>query len=105
MSKSVEKINKSTKNKKVLKETNLYEDLEKDLELELELEKEKTKQLYIKEYQIPQPVIKSVVKNKNKNLPWSEKYRPSSVSNIIYHDKITKAIINYMDNIIIVSIL
>ena len=32
MSKSVEKINKSTKNKKVIKETNLNEDLEKDLE-------------------------------------------------------------------------
>jgi DNA polymerase III delta prime subunit len=32
------------------------------------------------------------------NLPWSEKYRPDKISRVIYHDKITKAIINYMDN-------
>ncbi len=105
MSKSVEKINKSTKNKKVLKDTNLNEDLEKDLELEFEKEfinkekekeKEKTKQVEIKESEISQPITKSIVKNQN--LPWSEKYRPSSVSNIIYHDKITKAIVNYMEN-------
>lgn len=33
----------------------------------------------------------------NKLLPWSEKYRPGSISNIIYHEKITKAIVNYME--------
>ena len=31
-------------------------------------------------------------------LPWSEKYRPSNIDNILYHDKITKAICNYMKN-------
>lgn len=30
-------------------------------------------------------------------LPWSEKYRPGSITNIIYHEKITKAIISYME--------
>ena len=30
---------------------------------------------------------------KDKLLPWAEKYRPQNVSNIIYHDKITKSII------------
>lgn len=34
---------------------------------------------------------------KNKLLPWSEKYRPSSISSIIYHEKITKTIVNYLD--------
>ena len=33
----------------------------------------------------------------NKLLPWSEKYRPGAISNIIYHEKITKAIVNYME--------
>lgn len=33
----------------------------------------------------------------NKLLPWSEKYRPNSINNIIYHEKITKAIVNYME--------
>ena len=33
----------------------------------------------------------------NKLLPWSEKYRPGSISNIIYHDKITKTIVKYLD--------
>lgn len=32
-----------------------------------------------------------------KLLPWSEKYRPGSINNIIYHEKITKAIVNYME--------
>ena len=31
-----------------------------------------------------------------KLLPWSEKYRPSSINNIIYHEKITNTIVNYM---------
>jgi len=35
---------------------------------------------------------------KYNNLPWSEKYRPSAINNIIYHEKITKAIVNYMDH-------
>ena len=30
-------------------------------------------------------------------LPWSEKYRPSEISNIIYHEKITKTITNFME--------
>jgi DNA polymerase III delta prime subunit len=34
---------------------------------------------------------------KNKLLPWSEKYRPSSIQNIIYHEKITKTIVNYLE--------
>jgi replication factor C subunit 3/5 len=33
-----------------------------------------------------------------KLLPWSEKYRPSSIDNILYHDKITKSITSYMSN-------
>ena len=36
--------------------------------------------------------------NNTKNLlPWSEKYRPESISSIIYHEKITKTIVNYME--------
>lgn len=35
--------------------------------------------------------------NINKLLPWSEKYRPGAINSIIYHDKITKAIINFME--------
>ena len=31
-------------------------------------------------------------------LPWSEKYRPLNISNIIYHEKITRSIMSYMDN-------
>ena len=34
---------------------------------------------------------------RNKLLPWSEKYRPSSIQNIIYHEKITKTIVNYLE--------
>jgi DNA polymerase III delta prime subunit len=34
---------------------------------------------------------------KNKLLPWSEKYRPSSIESIIYHEKITKTIVNYLE--------
>ena len=32
----------------------------------------------------------------NKLLPWSEKYRPNSISGVLYHDKIVKSIVNYM---------
>jgi len=41
---------------------------------------------------------KEIILNKknNKLLPWAEKYRPQNVSGIIYHDKITKSIINYL---------
>ena len=35
--------------------------------------------------------------DRSKLLPWSEKYRPNSIKNVIYHDKITNAIMNYMD--------
>jgi len=35
-------------------------------------------------------------KDKTKLLPWSEKYRPCTVKNIIYHKKITTSITNYM---------
>ena len=35
--------------------------------------------------------------NTNKLLPWSEKYRPRDISSIIYHNKITKAIVNFME--------
>lgn len=34
---------------------------------------------------------------KTKLLPWSEKYRPNKIDNIIYHENITKTIINYLD--------
>ena len=34
--------------------------------------------------------------NKNNLLPWSEKYRPSNIDSIIYHDKITKSIVNFL---------
>lgn len=37
------------------------------------------------------------LEQKNKLLPWSEKYRPSTIQNIIYHEKITKTIINYLE--------
>jgi replication factor C subunit 3/5 len=37
------------------------------------------------------------VKITNKLLPWSEKYRPETINSIIYHEKITKAIVNYMN--------
>jgi replication factor C subunit 3/5 len=36
--------------------------------------------------------------DKNKLLPWSEKYRPNEIDNIIYHEKIKHSIVNYMDN-------
>lgn len=35
--------------------------------------------------------------NTNKLLPWSEKYRPGDINSIIYHNKITKAIVNFME--------
>ena len=31
-------------------------------------------------------------------LPWSEKYRPHDITNILYHDKIKISIENYMKN-------
>ena len=33
---------------------------------------------------------------KIKLLPWSEKYGPATISGVLYHDKITKSIMNYM---------
>lgn len=33
----------------------------------------------------------------NKLLPWSEKYRPNSISNVIYHEKITNTIVKFME--------
>jgi replication factor C subunit 3/5 len=41
--------------------------------------------------------MNNITVNNNKLLPWSEKYRPGSINNIIYHEKITKAIVSYMD--------
>jgi replication factor C subunit 3/5 len=35
--------------------------------------------------------------NNTKLLPWSEKYRPGTINNIIYHEKIIRAIVNYME--------
>jgi replication factor C subunit 3/5 len=35
---------------------------------------------------------------KNPLLPWSEKYRPTSISAVLYHDKIIKSIVNFMSN-------
>lgn len=37
-------------------------------------------------------------RNISKLLPWSEKYRPEQINNIIYHEKITSSIIKYMDD-------
>ncbi len=56
-----------------------------------------TKKSIIQEIETIETVEKSTVKEKA-NLPWSEKYRPDKISRVIYHDKITKAIINYMDH-------
>ncbi len=39
-----------------------------------------------------------LIKEKKQNLPWSEKYRPDTIQNVVYHDKITKAIVSYMDD-------
>ena len=36
-------------------------------------------------------------KDNNELLPWIEKYRPNSIKNIIYHEKITKTIVNYFE--------
>ena len=35
--------------------------------------------------------------DKNKLLPWSEKYRPGSIQNIIYHEPIIKTIVNFLE--------
>lgn len=35
---------------------------------------------------------------KNRLLPWSEKYRPNSIDNVISHDKIIKVIVNFMES-------
>lgn len=95
MSKLVKKINKSTKNKDTIKDTN------KDTNTSTDTNTDIIKDIHINENMdttttttitsIPD-IIKKI------NLPWSEKYRPNSVSNIIYHEKISKAIVNYMDN-------
>lgn len=34
----------------------------------------------------------------NNLLPWSEKYRPNNIDNIIYHEKIVSSITKYLDN-------
>jgi replication factor C subunit 3/5 len=36
-------------------------------------------------------------KDNKELLPWIEKYRPVSIKNIIYHEKITKTIVNYFE--------
>ena len=41
---------------------------------------------------------KEINTQKNTLLPWSEKYRPNSINNILYHDKIKLSIENYMKN-------
>jgi len=38
------------------------------------------------------------LQKKNKLLPWSEKYRPETIDNIIYHEQIKKTIINFLSN-------
>jgi replication factor C subunit 3/5 len=40
--------------------------------------------------------MKEIPNIEKKLLPWSEKYRPSSISDVIYHEKITSSITNYM---------
>jgi replication factor C subunit 3/5 len=37
------------------------------------------------------------INTNTKLMPWSEKYRPCSINNIIYHEKITNVIVNYME--------
>jgi DNA polymerase III delta prime subunit len=37
------------------------------------------------------------IESKVKLLPWSEKYRPMTVNNILYHEQITNAIIAYLE--------
>lgn len=41
--------------------------------------------------------LKIIEKNSSKLLPWSEKYRPSNIDDIMYHDKIIKSICTYLD--------
>ena len=89
MSVSTTKINKSTKSSKNKK----INGLELNTKLELQPISNINSKINI-EY--PEPI--KTVKKQHKNLPWSEKYRPSSITNIIYHEKIIKAIINNMDN-------
>ena len=40
--------------------------------------------------------MKDIPNIQKKLLPWSEKYRPNNISDIIYHEKITSTIISYM---------
>lgn len=40
----------------------------------------------------------SIKKNKFKLLPWSEKYRPHTINNVIFHTKIINAITTYISN-------
>ncbi len=114
MSKSVEKINKSTKKSK--KTVSDEEDIElkptkkstktvvkeKEVKLLLENEVKNTTDSDLERELFNDfkdaPIKDSKINMKNQNLPWSEKYRPSSIPNIIYHNKISKAIVNYMEN-------
>jgi len=48
-------------------------------------------------YEYSQEKSKEVINTeKNTLLPWSEKYRPNSINNILYHEKIKLSIENYM---------
>jgi len=38
------------------------------------------------------------IKDKNRLLPWSEKYRPTSINHIFSHDKIRTVLLNYKNN-------
>lgn len=42
-------------------------------------------------------MLNSYTIDRSKLLPWSEKYRPNTIENVISHEKITKAIVNYIE--------
>jgi replication factor C subunit 3/5 len=48
------------------------------------------------EYSSQEKGKETITTEKNTLLPWSEKYRPNSIKNILYHDKIKLSIENYM---------
>ena len=54
--------------------------------------------MLIYEYSNQEKGKETINTEKNTLLPWSEKYRPNSINNILYHDKIKLSIENYMKN-------
>jgi replication factor C subunit 3/5 len=54
--------------------------------------------MLIYEYSNQEKGKETIHTEKNTLLPWSEKYRPNTINNILYHDKIKLSIENYMKN-------